>query len=88
MNQKEIFEKLSQVDGDHFAIVSEHCVEIYDTNDCLATPMPKGTVAISIDAITDFKSTLAELYEAEDGNASQKETCDFILSYMQQVGLY
>lgn len=87
MNQKEIFEKLSQIDGQHFAIVSEHCVEIYETNDYLATPIPIGAVAISIDAIADFKSTLAELSEA-DGNASQKETCDFILSYMQQVGLY
>lgn len=87
MNQKEIFEKLSQVDGQHFAIVSNGCVEIYDTNDCLATPIPIGAVAISIDALNNLKSTLSELIEA-DGSASQKETCDFILSYMQQVGLY
>lgn len=85
--KKEIFEKLRQVDKEHFAIVSESCVEIYDTNDCLATPMPKGTVAISIDALNNLKSTLCELIEA-DGSASQKETCDFILSHMKQIGLY
>lgn len=85
--KKEIFEKLRQVDKEHFAIVEKECIEIYKKDDCLATPMPKGTTAISIDAIADFKSTLAELSEA-DGGASQKETCDFILSYMQQIGLY
>lgn len=87
MDSREIFEKLSQVDKEHFAIVNESCVEIYDTNDCLATPMPIGTVAISIDALNDFKSTLEELSQT-NGNASQKEICDFILSYMKQVGLY
>lgn len=87
MDWKEAFEKLSQVDNEHFAIVEKECIEIYKNENCFATPMPRGMVAISIDTINEFKSTLIELSEA-NGTANQKEVCDFLISYMKQIGLY
>lgn len=86
MKYKDIFEKLSQVDREHFAIVEKENIEIYKNVEYLSTPIPKGTIAVRIDVINELKITLKELLEV-DGNMTQKEVCEFILSYMKQIGL-
>lgn len=42
MNVNEIFERLAMVDENHFAIVENGCVEIYDKSEFYATPTPKS----------------------------------------------
>lgn len=41
MNKERLNEVLAKVDENHFAIVENDCVEIYNKEDFYATPTPK-----------------------------------------------
>lgn len=44
MDAKTLLEALAQVDKDHFVIVEDDCVEVYDKKDFFATPIPMGVL--------------------------------------------
>ena len=45
---RELFRALGAVDEDHFAIVENECVGVYDRADYLPTPMPYGSCVLEI----------------------------------------
>lgn len=41
-NGKRLFEVLSRIDDEHFAVVENECVEIYSKTEFIATPVPSN----------------------------------------------